>query len=54
MHMLCKIVCIMEMNHTFFMCFYYIFWKKESLCDILRNFTCHVVTLYAIYSWVLI
>ena len=48
MHMLCKIVCIMEMDQPFLMCLYDIRWKQESFCNVLADLACHIVTLRGI------
>ena len=54
MHMLRKIVGIMEMDKSVFMSFYYIRGKKNTSCNILTYFTRHIVTLYGVYLRVLI
>ncbi len=54
MHMLCKIIRIMEVNDTLFMRFNYIHRKKKPSCKILADLACHIVTLNAVYSRVLV
>ena len=46
--MLCKIVCIMEMDQPFLMCLYDIRRKQESFCNVLADLACHIVTLHTV------
>ena len=34
-HVLCKIVCVVEMNESVFVCLNDVFVKKEAFCDVL-------------------
>ena len=54
MHMLCKIVCIMEMYNSLLMSIYYVFRQQHSLCNILAYFSCHIVSLHTIYGRIFI
>ena len=54
MHMLGKIVCIMKMDDTLFMCLYYIRRQQESLRNILADLSGHIISLYTVYSRILI
>ena len=54
MHVLCKIIRIMEMNHSTLMCLNDFWRKKETSCDILTYLACHVISLYAVHCWILI
>ena len=53
-HMLCKIVGIMEMDNSFFMSLCYIFIEKKSAGNVLTHFSSHVVTLHADNSRILV
>ena len=52
--MLCKVIRIVEMDKSLLMRLNYILRKQETACDILAHLTCHVVTLYAVYSRILV
>ena len=52
--MLCEIICIVEMDKPLLMSLHYILRKQETACDILAHLTCHVVTLHAVYSRILV
>ena len=54
MHMLCKIIGIVEMYNSLLMGFYNILWQKEALGNILADFSCHIITLHTAYSWILV
>jgi hypothetical protein len=45
--MLCKIIGIMEMDDSLLMSLCYIIGNKETTGDILADFACHIVALYA-------
>ena len=53
-HVLCIIICIMEMNDSSIMCLHNILWQQKSSCKILIYLTCNVVPLYTVYSRILI
>ena len=53
-HMLCEIVCVMEMDDALVVSSYNVCRKKESSCDILADLACHVVALNAVDSGVFI
>ena len=53
-HVLRKIIRIVEMNEACFVSCYNIFIKKKSLGDILTYLTCHIVTLNAVDGGILI
>ena len=52
--MLCKIVCIMEMNDPLLMRLHNILWKKKTLRNILTYLSCHIVSLYTVNGWILV
>ena len=52
--MLCKIVRIVEMNNSFFVCFDNLSRKQKPLRNILADLSCHIITLYAVYNRILI
>ena len=52
--MLCKIVCVMEMDKSLFMCLHNIFRKQETLRDVLADLTGHIITLYAVDRRILV
>ena len=54
MHMLCIIICIMEVNDAFFMSFHNIRRKKEPFCDVLADLASHIVTLYRVHDRILV
>ncbi len=54
MHMLGKVVAIVEMNQTVLMGFYNILGKQDTVGDISADLTCHIVTLRAIDNRVLV
>jgi hypothetical protein len=54
MHMLSKVVTVVEVDNTLLMSLNDILRKKESLSDVLADLTCHIVTLYAVDCRVLI
>ena len=47
-HMLCEIVRVMEMDDALIVCGNDVCRQKDSSCDILADFTCHVVALNAV------
>lgn len=53
-HMLCKVIRIMEMNDSCFMCIHNLLWKKETSCNILTYLSCHIIPLYTIDRWILV
>ena len=53
-HMLSEIVGVVEMNNTFFMRFYNFSGEQNSLGNICADLTCHIVSLYTIYSGVFV
>ena len=54
MHMLGKIVCVMEMDDPFLMSFHDIRRQQKTFRDILADFSCHIIALYAVDSRILI
>ena len=54
MHVLGKIIGIMEMYDTLFVSFHDMFRQKETFCDILADLACHVVSLYAVDRRILV
>ena len=54
MHVLCKIVGIVEVDDTLLMGVYHILGQKEPLCDILAHLSRHIVSLYTVYGRVLV
>ena len=54
MHMLGKIIGIMEMNDAFFVSLHNVLGKKEPAGDILADLAGHIISLYAVYYRVLI
>ena len=42
------------MDKSLLVCLHDILWEKNTLCDILRYLTCHIITLNGIYGRVLI
>ena len=54
MHMLCEIIGIMEVNNAVLVSLDNILRKKNSLCNILRHFACHIITLNGIYRRIFI
>ena len=53
-HMLSKIVSIVEMDKTSFVSINNIGLLKNTLGNILTNLTCHIVTLNAVYGRILV
>ena len=53
-HMLGKVICIMKMDQTFFMCFDNLRIQQDTLGNILADLSCHIITLYAVYNRILI
>ena len=53
-HMLCKIVRIMEMDNTLFMGFHNICRQQKSFCNIFADFPRHIIPLYAVHRGILI
>ena len=51
MHMLCKIIGIVEMYNSLLMSLYNILWQ---LGNILAAFPCHIITLHTAYRWILV
>ena len=51
---LCKIIWIMEMNDSLFMCFYNLFRKKYTLGKVFTYFSCHIISLRGVDHRVLI
>ena len=54
MHMLCKIIGIVEMYNSLLMSFYNILWQQEALGNILAYFSCLIITLHATKSLILV
>ena len=52
--MLCKVIRIMEMNDSCFMCIHNLLWKKETSCNILTYLSCHIIPLHTVHCRVLI
>ena len=53
-HMLCKIVGVMEVDDSLLIRLYNIFRKKKSSREILADFASHIVTLYAVDRRILV
>ena len=53
-HMLCKIICIMEVDDSFFMRFCNVMRKQETCSDVFADFSCHIVSLYTVDYWIFI
>ena len=53
-HMLRKVIGVMEMNQPVFMRLHNILRQKDSLGQVFGNFTRHVIALYAVYSGILV
>ena len=54
MHVLCKIVSIMEVDKTLLVSLNDFGSQEDSLCNVLTYLTCHIVTLNAVNCGVLI
>ena len=54
MHMLCKIIAVMEMDDTFVVCVNDILGQQHTLSEILGNLSGHVVTLGGVHHGVLV
>ena len=54
MHMLSKIISVMEMNYSLLMRFYNIRREQNTLCYILTDFARHIVALNAVYGRVFV
>ena len=54
MFLLCKIIHIMEMDDSFFMCTYNLFRQKDTASQILTYFSCHIISLCRIDDRILI
>ena len=54
MHMLCKIISVVEMYDSLLVSLHNIIIKQKSLGDILADLACHIVSLYAVHGRVLI
>ena len=54
MHMLGKIVRIVEMDNSLLMCLNNVLRQKKTLGDILADLSCHIVTLNTVHCWILI
>ncbi len=54
MHMLGKIIRIMEVYHAFLMGMDHMLWQEEPLCNVLADFPCHIIPLDAVHNWVLV
>ena len=52
--MLCKIICIMEMNQSLFMGIYNILRQEQTLCYVFADLTCHIISLNAVNSRIFI
>ena len=53
-HVLRKIIRVMKMDDSFLMRLYDLRWQKESSGDILADLTGHIISLYAVYSRILV
>ena len=53
-HMLCKIVCIVEMDQPLLVCLYDILRKQQPSCQILAYLSCHIITLHTVDDRILI
>ena len=47
-HMLGVIIGIVEMNDPLMVCLYNIFRQQHSLCQVLADFSCHIIPLYTV------
>ena len=54
MHVLCKIIAVMEMDDTFVVCLNDILGQQHTLSEILGNLSGHVVTLGGVHHGVLV
>ena len=53
-HFLDEIIRIMEVDYSVFMSLPHFFRKEHSLCDVLGDFPCHIVSLCGIYNRILV
>ena len=53
-HMLGKVICIVKMDNSFLMRLDHFRRQKETSCNILADLPCHIVTLNAVDSGILI
>ena len=54
MHMLCKVVGVVKVNETLFVCLNNIGRKQHSSCKVTAYLACHIVTLNAVYGRILV
>ena len=53
-HVLCEIIGVMKVDYALVVSIHYIRRKQYPVCDITADLACHVVTLNAVYSRVLV
>ena len=53
-HVLCKVIRIVEMDQSLLICLNDFFRKKKSSCQVLADLTRHIITLYAVDDRVLV